>query len=520
METPTPWSDAGPGSGPLFQSNPCPMWVYDLETLAFLAVNEAAVDRYGFSRDEFASMAIQQIRPPEDVRFLEENLSAEVEGPERTGPWRHRTKSGEVIWVEIASRSITFEGRKARLVVVFDITSSVAAARALEQSEIRADSIVAGAIDCIVSMDAAGTIIGFNPAAESTFRTTRDEVIGRKLADVIIPPSLRAKHEEGLARFIATGEENILGHRLELPARRLDGTEFPAELSITLDTTTGEPHFTGFIRDISERKEAERFREQLMAAEQALRTEVEELNASLEQRVADRTRELKSANAELESFSYSVSHDLRAPLRAIDGFAKILAEDFPAQLGPEGERHVTTIRRSARHMGELVDDLLTFSRLSRAPLNTRRIATSDLARQALEDLEDGGHARVVIEELPEASADPALVRIVFTNLLSNALKYSSKREQPEVRVGFLNSEEGPCFFVADNGVGFDMKYAHKLFGVFQRLHLQEDYEGTGVGLATVQRIIHRHGGKVWAEAELDGGAKFYFTLEEQGEPDE
>lgn len=493
------------------------MWVYDLQTLAFVAVNDAAVERYGFSTDEFLSMTIKQIRPPEEIPRLEQDLRAETEvpgRPGRSGPWRHRTKSGELMDVEIASRSLTFEGRPARLVVVFDVTSALAAMEELKKTRIRTQSIVATALDCIVSMDARGTIVEFNPAAEHTFRIARDEAVGRHLADLIIPASMRPQHEAGFAHFLATGEQQILGRLLELPALRADGTEFPAEVTITLDTTSGEPHFTGFIRDVTERKEAERIGKELVAVQQTLWNETQEMNAKLERRVAERTAELEASNAELESFSYSVSHDLRAPLRAMDGFARLLAEDLPEEMGPEGARYIGIIRASARRMGELVDDLLTFSRLGRAPLRRQEVDARALVEEVLEDMRPvGAEAAVTIGELPHCDADPTLLRVVFANLLSNAFKYSGKRARPEVRIGSGLRDGLPCYFVADNGVGFDMRYANKLFGVFQRLHRIEEYEGTGVGLATVQRIVHRHGGRVWADAAVDDGATFSFSLQ-------
>jgi PAS domain S-box-containing protein len=514
MDSESQWPQDDVAYRLLFESNPSPMWVYDRSTLGFLAVNDAAVDRYGFTRDEFLAMTIREIRPPDEVPKLEQNLRVAAGGPERTGPWKHRTKAGELIDVEIASRSLTFDGHPARFVVVSDITGTLAVERELKESRIRTDSIVATAIDAIVSMDASGIIIGFNPAAEHTFGVSKDDAIGRRLADVIIPPSLRPQHEAGLARFLATGTERVVGRLLELPALRADGSEFPAEVAITVNATSGAPEFTGFIRDITERKEGERVREELIAAEQALRDETQQMNADLERRVTERTRDLETANRVLETFSYSVSHDLRAPVRAMDGFARLLADELHDELGPEGVRYVGVIRDSARHMGELVDDLLTFSRLGRAPLRRQTVQTAELVEQVLAELDpERGGAAVTVEELPPCDADPTLLRVVFANLMSNAFKYSGKRNHPHIRVGFDREAPVPCYFVADNGVGFDMRYAEKLFGVFQRLHRMEDFEGTGIGLATADRIVQRHGGRIWADAAVDRGATFFFTLE-------
>jgi PAS domain S-box-containing protein len=243
------------------------------------------------------------------------------------------------------------------------------------------------------------------------------------------------------------------------------------------------------------------------------------LNVELEQRVAHRTAQLEVANKELESFAYTVAHDLRAPLITINGFSRVLLEDYASTLGDEAQGYVRQVGENAQRMGELIDDLLDFSRLSRQPLNKQQAAAADIVRQALADL-DGArahrHVDIVIGDLPACHADPALLKQVFANLLSNALKYTRTRETAAIEIGWRGDADEHGFhtyFVKDNGVGFDMRYADKLFRVFQRLHRAEEYEGTGVGLAIVQRIIHRLGGRVWAEAEVDKGATFYFTLE-------
>lgn len=255
--------------------------------------------------------------------------------------------------------------------------------------------------------------------------------------------------------------------------------------------------------------------------------EVHRLNAELEQRVRQRTSELQAANKELDSFSYSVSHDLRSPLRAMDGFTRILLEEHRRELAPEAQRYLEIIRNSAVHLGALIDGLLAFARLGRQDVNRRTVAMDSLARHAIEDLgaeREGRQVELIVGSLPSCEGDPVLLRQVFVNLLSNALKYTRPRELARIEIGSLRLEEMgassrsvaaadcPVYYVRDNGVGFDARYRHKLFGVFQRLHRQEEFEGTGVGLATVQRIIHKHEGAVWAEAEVDQGATFYFTV--------
>ena len=242
---------------------------------------------------------------------------------------------------------------------------------------------------------------------------------------------------------------------------------------------------------------------------------VQVLNTELERRVIERTGQLEAANNELEAFSYSISHDLRAPLRAMGGFARIVQDDCAAQLPEESRQMLERISANALKMGQLIDGLLAFSRLSRQPLTRRTVLPAAIVRQVCEELQaekNGRNVQISVAELPACDADPALLFQVYVNLLSNALKYTRQRDPAVIEIG-ARAENGQCVYsVRDNGAGFEMEYAHKLFGVFQRLHRADQFEGTGVGLAIVQRIIHRHGGRVWAEARPEQGATFYFTL--------
>src|SRR5579875_1235527 len=239
-------------------------------------------------------------------------------------------------------------------------------------------------------------------------------------------------------------------------------------------------------------------------------------HAELELRVQERTRQLAGANKELEAFSYSVSHDIRAPLRQIDGFSNILVNDYGRHLDAEALRYLNLIRNGARKMGQLVDDLLNMGRIGRQELTRRPTDLNPLLQSVLQDMQPELEGRQIewrIGALPTLECDPGLVRVVFVNLLSNAVKYTRRKESALIEVGQAAHGGEVVLFVRDNGAGFDQKYAHKLFGVFQRLHRADDFEGTGVGLATVQRIIHKHGGRIWAEARVNEGAAFFFTLE-------
>lgn len=253
-----------------------------------------------------------------------------------------------------------------------------------------------------------------------------------------------------------------------------------------------------------------------IAARQRGEREIRRLNEELEERVELRTRELKEANGELEAFTYSVSHDLRAPLRHMDGFSRILQQEYAAQLPEEARHYLDRVRSATTHMSRLVEDLLQLSRLGRQAPQLRSVALGELLEQAraqvLEATQENGAIEWQIGALPEAEVDATLFRQVLVNLLSNAVKFSRNQERPVIQIGSRTEKGETIIFVRDNGAGFDPRFADKLFGVFQRLHRQDEFEGTGIGLATVQRIVHKQGGRIWAESQPGQGATFYLTV--------
>lgn len=292
------------------------------------------------------------------------------------------------------------------------------------------------------------------------------------------------------------------------------------EISILIDAYNdmlAEIELRQKLQESSNQELAEEIEER-REAEQALKESEEKiqlLNAQLEKRVRDRTQQLEIANKELEAFSYSVSHDLRTPLRAIDGFSQAILEDYEDKLDEEGRDCLLRVRHAAQRMGALIDDMLKLSRVSRAEINIQSVDLSKLAEQLVEELkltEPERELKLTITSGMQADCDPHLIKIALANLLGNAWKYSSGRALAQIEFGLRQIQGEPVFFVKDNGVGFDMTYAEKLFGAFQRLHTAAEFAGSGIGLATVKRVISRHGGLVWAESTPDKGAVFYFTL--------
>lgn len=394
------------------------------------------------------------------------------------------------------------EGRRTRMVgTVEDVTDIRQAQREIEVSEARKTAMLDAALDPVITMDARGEVVEWNPAATRTFGYTAQEAVGLELATLIIPEGMRERHRQGLARYLRTGEGPVLGRTVTFDTLRRDGTLFPAEISIVAFTAGDVPLFTGFIRDVTASRRAE--------------AELRQLNEALEQRVAARTGDLTAANEELESFAYSVSHDLRTPLRAISAFSQLLREEHAAQLDANGKNLLARILAATKRMGSLIEDLLRLSQVTRVQTQRTDVDLGAVAREvidALTPLVGVRDVEWVIADGLHVQGDRALLRVALENLLGNALKFTAPRAHARIELGVETKAGERVYFVRDNGVGFDNRNAERLFHPFQRLHADKEFEGTGIGLATVARIIRRHGGRYCAESAVQGGATIWFTL--------
>ena len=490
----------------IFALTPLPMYLRDEQALKFIDVNDACLAMYGYSREEMLSLTLADIQTPANREHYRDELDHPAGIIERLQK-QHARRNGEIFDVEIYSCPTTLSGRKVRLVLVRDMTEQLNMERQLRDNESRLRAIVDNVPAVIAFFDDRRQLQYSNLAFDRWFGPARLDVrdgVMRVEQDVsqygeILMPLL----EQALRGEEITAERS-LDTRAGVRVARLTLIPHVAD-----DGSVAGVHLMGY--DLTDFRKAE--------------AEVRQLNAELEQRVGQRTQALAAANRELESFSYSVSHDLRAPLRTIDGFSRILLEDHAARLDDAGRGYLERVRAASQRMTMLIDDLLELARVTRRELHIRHCDLTGLSREIAAELqaaEPGRKTKIRVAEGMTVAADAGLLRIAMDNLLRNAWKFTGRKSGAVIEVGCLTAADGRTYFVRDNGVGFDMAHAGKLFGAFQRLHSDAEFQGTGIGLALVQRVIRRHGGRIWAEAEPDRGATFFFSLPDQepltGEP--
>jgi PAS domain S-box-containing protein len=604
----------------LLESAPDAMVIVDRAGIIQL-INAQTERLFGYSREELLGQQVEILVPQ---RFHGKHATKRDDyshspRPREMGAGLElfgRRKDGSEFPVEVSLSPLDTGDEKL-------ISSAIRDISLRKRAESKFRDLLESAPDAIVIVNDKGLIVLTNAQTENLFGYHRDELLGQPV-EILVPKRFQDEHVGQRKVYAHSPRPRSMRVGLDLYGRRKDGTEFPAEISLSPLETEEGTLVSSAIRDVSQQKQTaealraseERLQLAMEAAQlgswdwdlttdrairslrhdqifgydslqpewgaeiaianiisedrdlfrsrvaEALKTDTFSVEFRIiragdhslrwvstqgrvyrdaenkpvrmmgivadtterkraehdlelhQQELARSNAELALANKELESFSYSVSHDLRAPLRHIDGFARILKDEHAAELSAEAQRYLDRILHGANLMGHLVDDMLNLARIGRRELVLQRTKLDALVREAVANLPETENRSIEwrIESLPEVDCDPGLLKLVFTNLLANSLKFTRGRQPAVIEIGSLDEGPGITLFVRDNGVGFDPKYADKLFGVFQRLHRQEDFEGTGVGLATVQRIIHRHGGKVWAKSEIDRGATFFFTL--------
>jgi PAS domain S-box-containing protein len=475
-----------------------------IRDMKLVYTNPALMNMLGYEdAEQLCGMDLKLLICKDDFPFLMKGINDGLEGmvQENSRICRAITKNGKIIYIEIYGNPIDYQGGPAIMATMIDITDRKMAEDALKQNINRLELAMEVANMAWWEMDVETGNLDFEPRKATMLGYKPSELRIYNDFAGLIHPNDKAKALKALQDHVE-GRKPV--YEVEYRIRQKNG-EYKWVYDVgSLFASSEKNHarrVTGLVYDISLQKGAEK--------------EIRELNDTLEQRVQQRTAQLEALNSEQEAFSYSVSHDLRAPLRSIHGFTQILIEDYANGLDDEGKRICTVIKDNSIRMGRLIDELLEFSRLGRADMVQSKTDMTSLIRSVFAEIAPPPHAQklqLVMKDLPDVPADEAMLRQVWTNLISNALKYTSKSEEPRIEISAVVKEDHVIYSIRDNGVGFDMNYVDKLFGVFQRLHSSKEFDGTGVGLAIVKRIVNRHGGEVRAESGPEGGACFSFSL--------
>jgi PAS domain S-box-containing protein len=469
----------------LFERNPQPMWVYDVQTLTFLEVNQASVKQYGYSRNEFLHLTIRDIVPAEDLPALHESISRRVVGLEEPGTWRHRKKNGTLIDVEITSHSLDWAGRPARVVSALDITARKRAEEGLRQSEESYRQLVEQSPDAML-VHRQGAIIFANYACAELFgASSPGELLGKQHLDFVHPDDREAVKQR-IQKF-SYDLESV--RRNETRFLRLDGTETCAEVMARSVIYQGGAAIQVMFRDVSERKRAE-------------------------EALAEHARELARSNAELEQFAYVASHDLQEPLRMVASYTQLLARRYQDKLDADARDFIAYAVDGATRMQALIADLLNYSRIGTRgkpfrPSSCEAVLERVLASLKLATNESG--ATVSHDSLPTVLGDDVQLGQLFQNLLVNAIKFRTEAP-PRIHLSAERNGNVWTFSVRDNGIGIAPEYAERIFMIFQRLHSKNEYPGTGIGLAVCKKIVERHGGRIWVNSQPGSGATFFFTI--------
>ena len=474
------------------------------ESGRILDANQALASMFGYRSQEVIGRSIWDLIAPQWRQVASEKILSETQEPfEAIGLKR----DGCTFPIEVCVKAISSAERPVRVMAVRDISQRQEAEKALRASEERYRELFENANDLLYTIDLDGNFTSINRAAEEISGYTRTEAMN---IDQIVVPEDRQLSRAGITQLLSGGAPPAV----ELTIVTKNGHRVPLEVKRRLMYRAGRPFgVQGIARDITERKRAEE--------------KIRKLNEELERRVAERTAELLAVNQELEAFCYSVSHDLRAPLRSIDGFSQALLEDYADRLDAEGCDDLQRVRAAAHRMAQLIDDLLRLAQVTRSEMELQEVDLSALARRITTDLrarEPQREVELLIEDGLAGRGDPILLHVALENLLKNSWKFT--RRHPRARIEFAAlptrhsgaKTDQRVYFVRDDGAGFDMAYVRKLFRPFERLHTAAAFEGTGIGLATVQRIVHRHGGRVWAEGRVEQGATVYFTLPYDDDP--